>query len=909
MKEKQKITRYAGIPKNVTAVFLSVMLVVLSAIQERSMVLAQKTNTVSGETAADDTAADDTAADAEDSPKELVKKEPVNKSSQGYDVVYVIDNSKSVWKQQEIRNQAFRNISNLAVGADIRIGIVYFADHVYEDYKLSLTPMEKSDDSDKVMEKLDMKEKDRGNVDTNIGNALEEAAAMFDAQDSSRKRIVILFSDGINENDAQEKSYSDRADRKTKQQVKELEKMDVQIHCVYLQQKRNDEKYLKKLVNYFSDENTFDQERFSKVKKENVDNLMDKFADVFYKMQNNMKFHKIRLDAEGEEQFYVPSLGIRKFQIYVEADPKHVEFFSDPPSEYEYWNDHSAAFFECKDPSIGGWTIHVKNSEPEKVKGTIAYYAYLQAAAEVVRTEKEGPKADKNAEYELAVHFYDQNGKEVELDSAAEVRAELVSDENNKSGEIALSVKDGVARSEPFTADFYGSFRFNVHLSYEDFVNMDFELDGGTIEKTAPAVHNLDQTFYGEKTEHGLTAAVKENELYEDPENETVTIGEVVQLNPDNPVTADQKDGYVYITSEKSGNIKFALKLKDASGMESEVTVQGSMKDQKTTRMVNLLIKLAVLLVLLLILCWLVRLLYRKSGIKKAFVEIDRRQDEFQELHKKCRKELEAIDQLNQFFHYALFTDGTDGEKKGVKLLADSLSAQQCRDFRIDSYLEENFIEKSFFKTKEANRRIDRAVKDMDDLVQEKKRVKEHKNSIGAAYAVLKRCCKLAEREVENLKDRLAELEQENSRLDQMLDQIGDAADRIEEMLETEIQCDLILEQVADMPGVEGKKVCRSRLRAGSYLKGFYQLEDIRILGKDRLGAYIGSTGVCVYGYYDKNGEPGLELRSENEFYCRCLQDDSRPQAVREAVLLQGCSYELQIHAQKQDVRMTVRLV
>ena len=71
--------------------------------------------------------------------------QPDNLNQNGYDVIYLIDNSRSVWSQQDARNKAFRGISNLAVGSDIKIGVVYFADHVYEDYTKGLTSMETED--------------------------------------------------------------------------------------------------------------------------------------------------------------------------------------------------------------------------------------------------------------------------------------------------------------------------------------------------------------------------------------------------------------------------------------------------------------------------------------------------------------------------------------------------------------------------------------------------------------------------------------------------------------------------------------------------------------------------------------------------------------------------------------------
>ena len=60
--------------------------------------------------------------------------------------------------------------------------------------------METEDGCKEVLNALNMTAQDENNIDTNIGNALETAIKMYDGQDSSRQRIVVLFSDGINEN-------------------------------------------------------------------------------------------------------------------------------------------------------------------------------------------------------------------------------------------------------------------------------------------------------------------------------------------------------------------------------------------------------------------------------------------------------------------------------------------------------------------------------------------------------------------------------------------------------------------------------------------------------------------------------------------------------------------------------------
>ena len=103
--------------------------------------------------------------------------EAVNVSDTGYDVVFCIDNSRSMWKQQDIRDQDVRVLANLAVGSDIRIGGVYFADHVYQ--RCSLTSLTGEEDTKKVMSFLNFTDKDDGNRDTNIGSALSEVLKLF----------------------------------------------------------------------------------------------------------------------------------------------------------------------------------------------------------------------------------------------------------------------------------------------------------------------------------------------------------------------------------------------------------------------------------------------------------------------------------------------------------------------------------------------------------------------------------------------------------------------------------------------------------------------------------------------------------------------------------------------------------
>ena len=93
---------------------------------------------------------------------------PENLNEQGYDVVFAIDDSGSVRRQQEERNQAFRNIASLASGSDVRIGVVYFTDQVSD--VLALTSVEDQEGSETVKSALN-------NTETLTYGTVEEAIA------------------------------------------------------------------------------------------------------------------------------------------------------------------------------------------------------------------------------------------------------------------------------------------------------------------------------------------------------------------------------------------------------------------------------------------------------------------------------------------------------------------------------------------------------------------------------------------------------------------------------------------------------------------------------------------------------------------------------------------------------------
>lgn len=168
---------------------------------------------------------------------------PPSNLTEDYDVVIVADNSGSVWEQQAERDQALRGIVNRAIGSDMRIGGVYFGEKICKT--LSLTPMADEDGYACVQEFFQMTEQDEENRGTNIGKALEEARHILENQGGGRQKVIILFSDGINENMGDDADFEADADRMTLEQAKILEENEIALYCVYLQKSRNDEEYLK----------------------------------------------------------------------------------------------------------------------------------------------------------------------------------------------------------------------------------------------------------------------------------------------------------------------------------------------------------------------------------------------------------------------------------------------------------------------------------------------------------------------------------------------------------------------------------------------------------------------------------------------------------------------------------------
>ena len=115
----------------------------------------------------------------------------------------------------------------------------------------------------------------------------------------------------------------------------------------------------------------------------------------------------------------------------------------------------------------------------------------------------------------------------------------------------------------------------------------------------------------------------------------------------------------------------------------------------------------------------------------------------------------------------------------------------------------------------------------------------------------------------------------------------------------------LIESDISVMPDIAGKYSCQHF--TGKYIRGFYKLDDIKVLKYGRLSQNIGNTGIYIYGYEDETGNIGLELRSTKDFSYK-IKGDSNVITGKYAKLLKGKCYEFTIQTNYQEVSMVINV-
>ena len=851
-----------------------------------------------------------TVVNANENTSESTKSDitpPKDLKQVGYDVVYVIDNSRSVWSQQADRDRAFKNITNLAVGADIHIGGIYFANEPYS--KIGFKSMENKNDCEDVlaflnMHSLNSKEnyneinaRNDDNIHTNITEGLSYAKELLSASDPTRERVVVLFSDGKNDAEG-------ATDEKSYEVAKELGDIHAKIYCVYLAKDYSAVEVLKQIVNYGLAEGDpnyedYTEKRFHEVNIEKISELSSRFVKVFYDMQENMKYHEVDIDSSGNDQFFVPTLGITKLRVYLQGVFKEgTELIPPRESEYDKWSEGNAVFLEYRKPVPGLWKIKVNSPDQEAVEGTVTYYVNLAAQAEVV-----SDKESKNKR--LVVYFFDKNQNEIAIDDGATVTATLEFKGENgfeKSTPLKMSIDNGVATSGLFEMKGYGNYNYSVDLTYKDLIDLSYHIAGPTITKHAPATTNINgREFSAEKTNSGLVFAIKESELWSDPEEEAVTVVGVTPINVANPIKCDQRDGYVYVTAERAGDIDFSLSLEDASGMEAVVTVKGSVIDQGFVRNMQNGTIIAAIVVILIICMLLYNKQRKKSKLTKLFGSYEQTEAEYKGIEAVCNsKEREYHDMQDRLIECL---HGND-DVPGLVEMAAQLTEEQLSMFGLTEFIENGYEDRVLSEGSENCARMDAIKEKMKNLSIQVNAVRDNQKNVNSSIRSMKEHCSKADEYKKALSRELTEIEENSGKISGVLSKIDEVGMQVAIMLNTPITCKLTVKDISIIPGVRGAMNPKSN----KIRDGYYELESIQLLnGQGSLRSKLGHIGIYVYGYNNEEiNESGLKLVGSKEFEVGTSLGNTKK--VSEVHLKEGKEYEITVNSPMVRGRVSMTL-
>lgn len=813
---------------------------------------------------------------------------PSNLNTEGYDVVILADNSGSVWSQQGDRDKALRGIANLAVGSDIRIGAVYFGESTYK--KLGLTSMEEQDSSTKVLDFLNLTEKNENNRGTNIGNALEEAQALLEDQNANRQKIIILFSDGINENLAQSSSFKEAADRKTREQAQSLEEKQIPIYCVYLQKNRNDEDYLKQLVNYFNKDNDYANERFKKVTDAQINILSEQFARTFYSMQNDMKYREISIDSSGTMSFYIPELGVRRMQIYLKNDKAYEVLLSGPSEdsgEAKTWGDNGNVYITVDEPETGDWTLEISGDGADTVTGTLACYTDISAAASISGEVDETGNIYRNRPEKIKVSFYDEDGSRFQPDKAAVVSGAITL--RNDAGEnitqdVEFSSTESGYESAGFQLENYGTYSYQVSLSYEDFIDLRYDFEGGTVQGMAPLVYDQEGTFEGRETGDGEVFTFETADLYSDPDGEKITITGVTQLNEENPIIGvEEKEGFLTVTAQDTGDVNFVINIEDESGNTAQVEIKGKVMDVVTIRIITGLL----IILLIAVLAAIVSLLIYRRKMKK----------EVEEALKKMRKVMSGSF-ADHDYSVEKFTESAEeisGKLKNLNhnieaLIEEKLDREQLEHFGIRENDVTDLLLSDALKSEEND--VKDKLSDYKNVTSEAKENTSKKPSKKNLNLILDYTEKIKAKRGE-FNSAVQEYTNMQKEISEKVDFIADRYMDILDMLETPIKCNIIVKWDKYI----GSKECR---HAKDYIRGYYRLDDVGMLDKNGTVSLRNlmneRTGIYVYGCQDSEGEDALRICGKDGFYFKNAAEGKEETKVKKAVLMKGEDYRVKIN-------------
>lgn len=815
-----------------------------------------------------------------------------NMLSQGYDIVFCIDNSESIWEYQTERDMAIRTMAHLASGLDVRMGGIYFGDQVYKTQ--SLVSMEDETGSGQILDEfLNMTETDANNRSTNLGMALETAQTLFDDQDTLRKRIVVVFTDGINEGYSSDSAYLQSADEQVREQIAQLEENYIDLYCVYYQNGENEGDYFAQAVNYFDDSNAYDGVRYQSASE--VDQLSDLFAEIFYTMQDHMTYRSAEVDADGKISFYVPEAGIKEVKIYLHNSEKiQIETHNDSNNIEGFSStiDYANAFITIKNPVTGNWTITVTGGNAAQTSGTIAYYADIYADIYLTSTEEEDEVVNRNDQVQVVVDFYDKEGNKIEVDENATISFILTS--MTSAGTVVMPTAEmtydgGSGYGEAFVIDNSGIYTINVWLQYEDLLNLRYVAAPVSIFEHEPVTYDQKGVFFSNQIDDEQMFSFGVSELYSDEENDTVEITGINQLKEKNPVRVVTEDDLVKVYAKKMGMVNFQLQVEDSTGMTALVTIKGFVFDKGMFKWLGLGALIGILLNIVMV----KKEKHQHRSAKKKQTELLNLISSEKE---KCETQIA--------WNHAVNDQGYLDFLRTVKdYFEENLSEEQQRELGVDVFLSEPEEQEEYqhwIKISETiEARKNRLVYyqslveklSFTDVEADIAKVEEYRKKIyGNGTSVLDEYIDKCKRSADQMQERVNEA--------------GQAYQDVIKIMDTPITCDLYIEWKNH---IGGKK---ARIGKKKYIKGYYSLDDIMVSGPKGTmplrNVYEDTlTEILVYGYQGPEGEAGLQLKGKIPFDVK-LEGDDTARTLTEAVLLKGGRYYITL---REYGRMSVRVM
>ena len=714
---------------------------------------------------------------------------------------------------------------------------------------------------------------------------------LFEDQNANRQKIIILFSDGINENLSQSSSFKEAADRETLEQAQSLKEKQIPIYCVYLQKNRNDEDYLKQLVNYFNEDNDYADERFKKVTDDQIDILSEQFAQTFYSMQNDMKYREISIDSSGTMSFYIPELGVRRMQIYLKNDKAYEVLLSGPSEdsgEAQTWGDNGNVYITVDEPETGDWTLEITGDGADTVTGTLACYTDISASSSISGEVDENGNIYRNRPEKINVSFYDEDGSEFRPDEAAVVSG-TVTVQNEAGENITRDVEFGSTENGYESAEFqiedYGTYSYQVSLSYADFINLRYDFEGGTVQGMAPLAYDQEGTFEGRETGDGEAFTFETDDLYSDPDGEKITITGVTQLNEENPViSVEEKEGFLTVTAQDTGDVDFVINIEDESGNTAQVEIKGKVMDVVTARIITGLLIFLLIVVLTAIVSLLIYRRKMKNEVEEALQKMRKAFNGFDDdVHSadniiKLRGEIKS--NLNNLYNNIC-------ELVGEKIDREQLEHFGIRedDFKDLSEKYPNFLDSSYDDV------IDKlgACRKLQSEAERKTGKKPSRKNLSLIIAYTEKFVD----KTAKFNSTVQEYSDAHKRIKEKADFIADRYVEILDMLETPIKCNIIVMWDKYI----GSKECR---RAKDSIRGYYRLDDVGMLDKNGTVSLRNlmneRTGIYVYGCQDSEGEDALRICSKDGFYFKNTADGKEETKVKEAVLMKGENYRVKIN-------------